>query len=45
MPGSRECTYCGGSGYTLVQFPNVKEACYYCEGSGNIKSLPPQKTT
>jgi DnaJ-class molecular chaperone len=34
-----KCIKCSGKGYVLIQFPQTKEACFYCQGSGQT----PQK--
>ncbi|WP_185714420.1 hypothetical protein [Bacillus licheniformis] len=32
-----KCHHCNGKGYQLVVFPGKKEACFYCEGTGQLK--------
>ncbi|WP_286201610.1 hypothetical protein [Bacillus sp. ISL-4] len=33
------CKKCTGQGYILVKFPDIKEACYYCQGTGKEKII------
>ncbi|WP_277874646.1 hypothetical protein [Mesobacillus harenae] len=37
MSAEQTCSNCSGKGYLLIRFPNVKEACFHCQGSGIIK--------
>ncbi|MCM3594195.1 hypothetical protein M4D55_00160 [Metabacillus idriensis] len=34
-----KCLKCAGTGLMTTSFPNEKEACFYCQGTGFIKEI------